>query len=192
MLTHISFHLFMMTWKFFPHYCPFARQIHWFQTGFTHKWPVMVTIDVFFHISWNKLLNKQSVTGTLRCHDAYVTWYNAQIFSSFFSLAYAHSKPSTNQSITQASNQLTFLQVSCASIDIFLCQTPRSSIMKLMLWGHPASLFIFHYNEALSHTGHHILGRIPFARQTILHCQIIEKGNLNVFTSDCLFLFLKV
>ena len=49
-----------MTWKWFPHHTSFVRGIRCWLVDYPHKWPVRQTLDVFFDVSLNKLLYKQS------------------------------------------------------------------------------------------------------------------------------------
>ena len=37
----------VVAWKYFPHYWPFVRGIHWSPQGSCHKGPVMCTFDIF-------------------------------------------------------------------------------------------------------------------------------------------------
>ena len=48
-----------MTFKPFPHYSPFVREIHRSLVESPHKLPVMLSFDVSFDVSLRKLLNKQ-------------------------------------------------------------------------------------------------------------------------------------
>ena len=48
----------VLTFKRFPHYWPFAREIRQLPVDSPFKGPVMRTFDVSFDVSLNKLLNK--------------------------------------------------------------------------------------------------------------------------------------
>ena len=50
----------VMIWKRCLHYQSFVRGIYWWLMDFSHKWPVIYSFDIFFAISQNKSLSKQS------------------------------------------------------------------------------------------------------------------------------------
>ena len=50
----------VIKWKHFLHHWPFVRGIHWPPVNSPHKRPVTRSLDVFFDLSLNKRLSKQS------------------------------------------------------------------------------------------------------------------------------------
>ena len=50
----------------------FCEGIKWSLVDSAHKGPVMQSFDVFFIVSLNKLLNKQSSCGHMRPYDTHV------------------------------------------------------------------------------------------------------------------------
>ena len=60
-----------MTWKCFPHYCPFVTWIHRSLVDSPHKRPVTRTFDISLDISLSKQLDKRSIwdaTTVMRRH----------------------------------------------------------------------------------------------------------------------------
>ena len=50
----------IIKWKHFPHYWPFVRGIHWSPVYYPQQKPVMRSFDIFFDLSQNERMSKQS------------------------------------------------------------------------------------------------------------------------------------
>ena len=56
----------VMTWKRFPHYWPFVKEINWSSISSLHKGPLMWSFRVFIVVMLNNLCSEQS---SFRCSE---------------------------------------------------------------------------------------------------------------------------
>ena len=58
-----------MTWKHFPHYWTFVREIHRSLADSHHKRPVTWALTFFFHVCLKNCWENSLIANDLRCHD---------------------------------------------------------------------------------------------------------------------------
>ena len=81
-----------MTWKHFPHYCPFCEGNPLVVTsGSPHNGPIMWSFDIFFDVIFNKFLKSKWVTSDLRHHSTQETSlypYNESFINGVMALSH--------------------------------------------------------------------------------------------------------